>query len=190
MTRTRQKRGAINFIGDIGSVLFGLSTEEQLGEVKDALTKIDKLSNNNLRKLNIFKAVVKIEDERIIRMQRVQIKVSNNVARLQNNLRNATIKINILEQKIQLEHILNNLGLNFLELQLNVNEITSGLRSMIRGKVDENIVSSKFLLNVLKDIKEAGHNLILPNNDYKNSFYYYNSSKQIILRHYFTPSIT
>ena len=34
VTRTRQKRGAINFIGDIGSVLFGLSTEEQLGEVK------------------------------------------------------------------------------------------------------------------------------------------------------------
>ena len=66
---------------------------------------------------------------------------------------------------------MSNLCLNFLELELNVNDIIGGIRRMIQGKIDDHIVSSKFLLNVLKDIKEAGHTLILPNNNYYLKYY-------------------
>ena len=167
----RYTRGAVDIIGDLGNILFGLATEDQVNEVTKALSNVDRLSEENLRRLNIINTVMRVEDTRFKRLKQAQIKMHNAVAKLFDNLKSVAVKINILDQKIQFEHILNTLSVSYLDLELNIKEIIKGVSNMMSGKLDDRIVSKRLLLHILGDIKRAGHALMLPDDIYQLKYY-------------------
>ena len=78
----RPKRGAIDFVGTIGSALFGLATDEQVRNVESALRNLTGQSNANLENLNILTKVVGLAASRLDKMQTAQISSINSINRL------------------------------------------------------------------------------------------------------------
>ncbi|CAL4074821.1 unnamed protein product [Meganyctiphanes norvegica] len=158
----RVKRGAVNIIGDIGNVLFGLATQDQINDINEALNTVESQSEESLKQLNILNSAVELSAIRLDKMKIAQLKSLNTLSTLLTHTQQLSKQVMDLSKRSMLEHVFAKLGLHMLELFINSDNLVEGIKTVFSGKFDERIIENKILLNILKTIERKGHKLILP----------------------------
>ena len=157
---TRQKRGAINFIGEIASTLFGVATTEQLSALDTALSNFHELSEENANKLNILNKVVQLSTSEIDKLRKSQIATMRAVSGLLNTTKELANFENDLAKRQVVSHSFSKLALSLLELAESSDVLIDGVRTMFSGKIDERIISNKFFGSILNKVTQGGHKLL------------------------------
>ena len=171
LTGKRKRRGAFNIIGTISNSLFGLVTEDQLNKVKGALGNLENISDKNLKDLNIVKSVISLNVNRMTKLRKAQEKTFLGLAKLSQQMKITVDQINKLSQATKIEQTLSDLKVNFLKLFMETDRLVGGVKNIFSGIVDEHLISTKFILHMLHEIKAQGHFPILPD-DYLNARIY------------------
>ena len=153
---TRQKRGAINFIGEIASTLFGVATTEQLSALDTALSNFHELSEENANKLNILNKVVQLSTSEIDKLRKSQIATMRAVSGLLNTTKELANFENDLAKRQVVSHSFSKLALSLLELAESSDVLIDGVRTMFSGKIDERIISNKFFGGILNKVTQGG----------------------------------
>ena len=162
-TSFRSKRGALDVVGDIASTLFGVATENQLNGLNKILSNINELSVENANRLNILNKVIDLSVNRIDKMRNSQIRVHLALERLVNQT-NLFVKMQSnLEHKELIAHSFTKLSLTFLETSEISDQIISGVSVMFSGKLDNRVISNKYLNYLLSEVTKNNHKLLLGN---------------------------
>ena len=158
----RRKRGAMNFVGSIANVLFGVAEETQVVALNKIITNVTSVSENNLKDLNIIKSAIGLTSHKLNKIRGIQIKTLNSISKLRNQAREISLDVENLAENMMFEHELNMVRLSMLELFFEANDIVEGVKNLFAGIYSDSIISNKYLLNILNEIKLNGHQLMLP----------------------------
>ena len=81
--RSRTKRGAVNFIGDVAHVLFGLATDSQVQVIANNLENIHKMTEEQRRLLNLHTKLLNetVRDMSLIRKAQTRMEKAVNLTK-------------------------------------------------------------------------------------------------------------
>ena len=158
----RRRRGAVNFVADIGQVLFGFATDSQINNVNAALGNLSRQTDESLHRMNIMTQVVGLNAARLDKLRKAQIGTVNAVDNLTVKVKDVRGDVNNLSKKVSVDHAFNQVSLKMLALYARVEIVIAGIKNMFAGIFNENIIDDKFLLHILSEVKRTGHQLLLP----------------------------
>ena len=130
---SRRRRGAINFVADIGNVLFGLATDAQIENVNAALGNLSRQTDESLHRMNIMTQVVGLTAARLDKLREAQIGSVNAVDELTVKVKNVRDDLSNLEKRVSVDHAFNRVSLKMLALYSRTEILIAGIKDMFTG---------------------------------------------------------
>ena len=174
----RRKRGLFNFIGDGLQFLFGVSTDSDLSDIRQAIKslnrnqqKIAHLTKQSLSLYNMTRDSVQRNRDRINEIN-AGVRELFQTLNIQNNkINNIELFLNLY---IKLNSILANARELLNELSTHLNDLTDIINHLSLGRIAPNVISPVRLAFILNEVKnKLPPSLTLPYETNKNIWNYY-----------------
>ncbi len=160
--RNRNKRGAINFVGDIAGKLFGLATQKQIKAIHSQLDSLHTLTDTERRLLNVHTKVlnntVRNQEKMNSALYRLG-KAVNNTATVINGL---TIKALELEGGVLLNQVISEMTMSLTDMKSDIIELRLGITSMLSTRLDSRIIPNKILIKVIGEASLSQPGVLFP----------------------------
>ncbi|XP_050693841.1 uncharacterized protein LOC126984264 [Eriocheir sinensis] len=160
--KTRQRRGAVDFVGSVESLLFGTATQAQIDVIHEKLSHLHTLSSEERRQLNLHTEVLNatVRDLRHLHSAISRLESASALASAiirQFSLRTLQIEgeMRILETILLIQLALSDLNHDTLNLKL-------GLQQMSQTQVSPLIIPNDVLLRVLRNASLHYPGLLFP----------------------------
>ena len=167
------KRGLINVLGEISSLLIGTATQRQIDEIHQVITSQNTFKKETLDQLNLHSHIL---NETIADLASLH-SIANQTANALNALQIAHRESTLISFKIQiLLSILNELDINLNIVRSDYNNIVHGISDFLDGYPSTHIISDKLFLSLLSEAAQRGNGLLFPQ-QYNNLPLYRKTSK-------------
>ena len=163
--QTRSKRGALNFVGEVGNALFGTATQEQIDQIHNILNKQKSLTEEERQQLNLHSQILNVTTAQID-------KLDHAVGNLRSTVNSLVSNVSLLSARDKMWHELNNVLLFtnnvissrilFSNFRTHLTNVKLGINQMLEHKLSPFLVPTHTLLQLLSEASVVHPGLLYP----------------------------
>ena len=173
------KRSPFNFLGDAGSFLFGLATQDQLEQVKEMFDSLQDLTSQERTQLNIHKQILNVTNLHLESLQASQEKTFEAIRALDYNLKNlnATLtngltEIPTINSNLEIVSTISYCSSAITDYDFIVSRFITGLNSMNRGVLSSEILPLSKLTEIIAGLSQSNLRPLWPATPEFINYYY------------------
>ena len=162
LDHTREKRGAVNFIGSIANTLFGTATQSQIDYIHERLTSLNTLTEKERQVLNLHSETLNVTLNDLTNVHTALDKLekaSEMTGQMMNtmylDIRQNEQALITLETLMYVQLALSTIASDHVKLRI-------GLQTMLETFISPEIISNNLLLTLLKDVSAKSTGLLFP----------------------------
>ena len=159
ITSTRTKRGLCNGCGSILSYVLGLTTESELADTNEALSRYEELTENIRKTVNLHTKIIKQSDIQLAKIEanvnRIStclIQVEQNISVLNRHLQRVEQVEYTLAHSVTMINAMSYASQAITDMANSFINIKLGLEEMSQGKLSTHLMPPEVVLNIVKEI--------------------------------------
>ena len=158
----RPRRGAINLLGQLANLLFGVATQKEVDNIHNQLNDLNHLSEEERKTLNVHTEILNItvRDLRHIHSAIDKLEAAaNNTA---NIIRHFSIKTSMIEEELRMLETIALLQLALSDLNHDLTSMKLGFQEMLDTYASTFVIPDAVFLNILKEASLKLPGLLFP----------------------------
>ena len=176
---SRPKRALFEAFGTLGNYLFGLATEQEIQDTNDMINKLNDLTEDERKMLNLHSTVLNVTMLHIDEIENNQKRTINAINDLHNgiSLLNASIILDKediygLQQNLKFVSAISYAATAISELEFKFLNFIDGLKTLNAGYMSQKIIKPNMLMELVSKISEKSLRPLWPSTDEFTNLYY------------------
>ena len=159
---TRHERGALNIVGTVSNALFGTATQGQIDSINDRLDTLNELTEKERVQLNVHSELLNATIRNQKAIEGALQGILNATAIARGLIRSFSLKTIELTGHLQASECISLLQGVYAHIDVELTQLTSGIKEMVAGHISPYLLNDTVLLNVLGEASTRTSGILFP----------------------------